>query len=152
MRTLAPAAGRRGGQLTAIALLLGLGAAMVVPQDVVWCRGSDGHNALEPVWAGCCVPADGGSSCSTGTAPLEPATDLTLPALSTAAHCEDLWLGSPVSLSPLPPAPPLGLYAMATPAGVPRPPGSDVRPSGARSSTLHLRHVRELISTTVLTI
>lgn len=132
-------------------LLLGLCAAVVVPLDVVWCRGDSGHNALELVWAGCCAPADGGRSCATWFAPLESAADLALPALGTE-RCADLWLGAPGAVSPSPTLPQQEFHAIAPFGVAPSFSGDGLLASGARVLTPLPRQVQELISTTVLTI
>jgi len=151
MSVLRPAVGRQAGHLSTVVLLLGLSTALAMPLDVVWCQGSAGHSALELAWSACCAPADGSGSCATSSAPLEPAGGRAS-LVPGKDRCADFWLGGPVAVSPSPTTPPQGLVAMAAPGAVPSVSGGPDQPRSARVATPHLRQVRELITTTVLTI
>jgi hypothetical protein len=151
MRGLRAVAGRCEGKLNTAVLLLGLCAAVVVPQDVIWCRGSAGHNALESAWSACCAPTDSGRSCATWTAPRELAAEGASLA-SGVVQCADLWIGSIGAAPPRPPSPLRRLHATAAIVTAPLVSGGPVRPRGARGFAPYPRQARELISTTVQTI
>jgi hypothetical protein len=151
MRVLRPAGGRQASQLSTAVLLLGLSAVLAMPLDVVWCRGSSGHSALELAWSACCAPADGGESCATWSVPAEPAA-AGAPLMAGKVGCADLWLGGPVAVSPSPTTTHHGFHAIAASGAVASIASRPVHPRGARASTPQLRQLRELITTTVLTI
>jgi hypothetical protein len=139
------------GQLGTLVLVVGLCAVLLAPLDVVWCRGSSGHDALEFALAGCCAPTDLGRNCATGVATVERATDPALPALG-ALRCADLWLGPTAMMSPPPPQHQQECHAIAAPGVVPPTLGCDPALSRARVMTPHARQVYDLIRTTVLTV
>lgn len=151
MRNLRSAAGRWGGQLSSIVLLVGLSAAAVVPHDVVWCRGTAGHNALEPAWSTCCTVENGGESCTSWSAPSDSGVNSALQAPS-AIPCEDVWLGMRGVAQPSTrliqhePGVTVGRLDIPSAFGAP---ASQMGPSAAPP---HLSQAREQISTTVLTI
>lgn len=151
MRGLRAAAGRWGGQLSTVVVLLGLCAAGVAPQNSVWCRGSAGHTALEPAWSTCCAPADGVGSCATWSAPLDSGAD---PAVRepSVIRCADVWLGVPgaVSQSRSSLQPPL--HAIAAPGAGLSACSGPLRSTGSSVPPPCAWQVRELIRTTVLTI
>jgi hypothetical protein len=142
---------RWGGKLGTVLLLLGLCAAVVIPQDVVWCRCGTGHNALESAWSTCCAPANGGASCASW--PVSPGfgRDLALPGLNTI-HCADLWLGAPGADAPSPIPQPRGPEAVSAPMAI-APVMLGAHHAVAESLLKpHVRQVQELIATTVLTV
>jgi hypothetical protein len=137
--------------MSTVVLLLGVCTALAMPLDAVWCRGSSGHSALELAWSACCAPADGGASCTGWSAPFDPAPGS--PSLAPGDdRCADLWLGGPVAVSPSSTTTHHGFHAIAALRTVPSSAGGPVHPRGARASTAHPRQLRELITTTVLTI
>ena len=140
--------GRRTGQLGTLVLMVGLGVAMVLPQDVVWCRGP-GHSALEPAWAACCGPCGGEDRCAAWSAIPEAAGTPAL-ASSRTGGCLDLQLGVPGAI--VPPSPLHATHAaIAAPAvacsGDPEP----ARPFPASSSARVSSQVQAIIGATVLT-
>ena len=143
--------GRWGDTLGAVLLLLGLCLAVVVPQDVVWCRCGTGHNALESAWSTCCAPASGGASCAPRTVSPGFGRDLALPALN-AIHCADLWLGSPGADAPSPIPQPREPQAVSAPMAM-APVMLGAHHTAAESLLKpHVRQVQELIATTILTV
>jgi hypothetical protein len=137
--------------MSTVVLLLGVCTALAMPLDAVWCRGSSGHSALELAWSACCAPADGGASCTGWSAPFDPAPGS--PSLAPGDDwCADLWLGGPVAVSPSPIAAAHWLHAIPTHEAIPAIPSGPAGPLGARASTPHPRQLRDLITTTVLTI
>jgi hypothetical protein len=137
--------------MSTVVLLLGVGTALTMPLDAVWCRGSSGHSALELAWSACCAPADGGASCTGWSAPFDPAPGS--PSLASADdRCADLWLGGPVAVSPSPIAAAQGLHATPTHEAIPAISTGHAGPLGARTPTPYPRQLRDLITTTVLTI
>lgn len=151
MRKLRSAAGRWGGQLSSILLLVGLSAAAVVPHDVVWCRGTAGHNALEPAWSTCCTAENDESSYTSWCAPSDSWANSALQAPS-AIPCEDVWLGvigaAQPTTRPIQHEPGVVAAALDIPSII----GAPVCQIGPSVTTPHLCQVRELISSTVLTI
>lgn len=151
MKLLRSATARRESRPGTVVLLLAFATALAMPVDVVWCQGSSGHSALELAWSECCAPADGNGSCTASSAPLEP-TAGSASLVPGKDRCADLWLGGPVAVSPSPTTPPQGLVAMAAPGAVASVAGDPGQLRSARIATPNLRQVRELITTTILTI
>jgi hypothetical protein len=88
-------------------LFIGLCAALVIPPGLVVCQASGGHNALEPVWSTCCMPANVEGSCAAQT--VVPTSAAGQASTGPRQHrCVDTWLGSPVAVTPTLKAPQQG--------------------------------------------
>jgi hypothetical protein len=134
-----------------VALVIGvLSAVLTMPLDVVWCQGLSGHSALELAWAVCCTPPEGDGGCGASSESAAPKSD-ELSLVAAALPCTDLWLGGPVARASSLYIPQNGLHAMPAHVAGAAVSYEPARPRGTRATPL-LRQVRELISSTVLTV
>jgi hypothetical protein len=99
VRRLIAASGRSRGRVGTLMLFIGLCATLVIRPGLVVCQAGGGHNALEPVWSACCMPATGESSCAAPTDTLTSAADQASTG-PRSDRCVDTWLGSPVAVTP----------------------------------------------------